>query len=392
MKLSATSAQTLSGGKMRKFETRLLCVSIVVLILGAAATGAFAQAFNYTACLHIGKGKIRRMLRGQEPTKPCRFTKEVQIRLAAGDSLVELEANLAAINDLASGVDGRLNSVEQGLEEVAADLAAISDDNVFVGPFSTALGNDALPSEASLFNTAVGSNALKALAAADQGNTAIGADALAQLTFLNDPDLPVPRIGNTAVGWQALLFSQGSRNIALGARAGFGLSEGDDNIYIGHEGESEEDGSIHIGSDQERTFIAGIAGANVAEGVSVLVSPSGQLGTVLSSRRYKQDIQPLGELSRDLLRLRPVTFRYKEPDAKGKHPLHYGLIAEEVAEVYPNLVAYSKDGRPQTVKYHKLNSLLLNELQKQHQHMRQQEEVIAKLVARLDRLEAKVAN
>jgi hypothetical protein len=392
MQLYSHLGTTLSGGKMKKFGTRLLCISIVVLILGGAVTGAFAQLFNYTGCLNIGKGKLRKLLRGQEPTKRCKFTKEVQIRLAAGDSLVELEANLAAINDLASGVDGRLNSVEQGLEEVAAELAAITDDNFFIGAFSTALGNDALLSEAALFNTAVGSNALKALSSADQGNTAIGADALAQLTFLNDPDLPVPRIGNTAVGWQALLFSQGSRNIALGARAGFGLSDGDENIYIGNEGESEEDLSIHIGTDQERTFIAGIAGANVADGVSVLVSSSGQLGTVLSSRRYKQDIQPLGELSRDLLRLRPVTFRYKEPDAKGKHPMQYGLIAEEVAEVYPDLVAYAKDGRPQTVKYHKLNSLLLNELQKQHQQIRQQEEVITKLVARLDRLEAKLAN
>jgi len=314
--------------------------------------------------------------------------------LAAGDSLAELEANLSTINDLANGVDGRLESVEEGLEDLAAEIAAITPPNVFVDAFSTALGNDAMPSEAPLFNTAVGSNALKALESADQGNTAIGADALAQLAFLNDPNLPVPRVGNTAVGWQALLFAQGSRNIALGARAGFGLGEGDNNIYIGNEGEeSEEDGSIHIGNtDHTRTFIAGISGANVAGGVSVLVSPDGQLGTVLSSRRYKKDIEPLGELSRDLLRLRPVAFRYKEPDSKGDHPLQYGLIAEEVAEVYPDLVAYSKDGRAQTVKYHKLNSLLLNELQRQQQQMQQQQEVIAKLVARLDRVEAKLAN
>ena len=374
---------------MRKFETRLLCVSIAVLILGGAATGAFAQSFNYTGCLKAS-GKLKKLLRGQEPVRRCKSF-ETEIRLAAGDSLAELEANLSAINDLASGVDVRLESVEKGLEEVLEELAAIGEANIFIGPFSTAFGKDALQNLAPLFNTAVGSNALKAVEVADQGNTAMGADALAQLTFRDDATLPMPRLSNTAVGWRALMFSQGSRNIAIGANAGFDLSEGNDNIYIGNDGDSEEDLSIHIGTDQERTFIAGIAGAGV-DGVPVLVSSGGQLGVLLSSRRYKKEIEPLGELSQDLMRLRPVAYRYKEPNTEGKHPLQYGLIAEEVAAVYPDLVAYSEDGRAQTVKYHKLNSLLLNELQKQHQQIRQQEELIAGLVTRLARVEATLAN
>jgi hypothetical protein len=98
--------------------------------------------------------------------------------------------------------------------------------------------------------------------------------------------------------------------------------------------------------------------------VPVLIDGNGQLGTVLSSIRFKEDVQDMAEASSGLLRLRPVTFRYKKPYADGSKPVDYGLIAEEVAEVYPDLVVKSADGQIQTVQYQKLTPMLLNEVQK----------------------------
>jgi len=109
------------------------------------------------------------------------------------------------------------------------------------------------------------------------------------------------------------------------------------------------------------------------------------LGTTSSSRRYKEDIEDMGAASYDLMRLRPVTYRYKKPYADGSKPIQYGLIAEEVAEVYPDLVAHSADGQIQTVKYQVLDSMLLNEVQRQQTEIRE-------LVQRLAKLEAALAS
>jgi hypothetical protein len=111
------------------------------------------------------------------------------------------------------------------------------------------------------------------------------------------------------------------------------------------------------------------------------------LGTVSSSRRFQEDIQDMGEASSGLLRLRPVTFRYQKPFADGSKPIEYGLIAEEVAEVYPDLVSRSAEGQIETVKYQLLDSMLLNELQKEHQQVQQQFEEIRLLKIRLAALE-----
>jgi hypothetical protein len=122
-----------------------------------------------------------------------------------------------------------------------------------------------------------------------------------------------------------------------------------------------------VGSGVTRTFIAEINGVKTdLTGTAVVVDANGQLGTMSSSRRYKQDIQPMAEASERLLKLRPFTFRYKQPNALGEKPIQYGLIAEEVAEVLPELVVLNKDGQPESVAYHLLPSLLLNELQKEH--------------------------
>jgi hypothetical protein len=126
-----------------------------------------------------------------------------------------------------------------------------------------------------------------------------------------------------------------------------------------------------------------------------MIDSNGQLGTVSSSRRFKEDIQDMGDASRDLMRLRPVTFRYKQPFADGSTPIQYGLIAEEVADVYPDLVAHSADGQIETVKYQVLDSMLLNEVQRQEanisrleQRVDEQHQERESLLQRLAKLEA----
>jgi hypothetical protein len=119
--------------------------------------------------------------------------------------------------------------------------------------------------------------------------------------------------------------------------------------------------------------------------VPVLIDASGQLGTASSSRRFKEDIQPLGNVSERLFGLRPVSFRYKQPYDDGSKPVQYGLIAEEVAEVFPELVVYGEDGKPETVAYHVLATLLLNEVQKDHRVIRAQ-------AARTESLERQVSS
>jgi hypothetical protein len=104
----------------------------------------------------------------------------------------------------------------------------------------------------------------------------------------------------------------------------------------------------------------------MSDSVPVVIDSQGQLGTINSSARFKKEITDMKDASHDLLKLRPVTYRYKQANDNGENPIEYGLIAEEVAKVYPELVAHSADGQIETVQYHKLTPMLLNELQVMH--------------------------
>ena len=162
----------------------------------------------------------------------------------------------------------------------------------------------------------------------------------------------------------------GGNNIALGFEAGQKLISGSNNIDIGNDGVAGEGGTIRIGTSGTHTasFIAGINGVPLSGGTNpVYIDANGQLGMMPSSRRFKNAIHTMGPVSDRLMQLHPVTFRYKAAAEDGSHPLQYGLIAEEVAKVYPDLVQYDKAGKPLTVYYHLLTPMLLNELQKQHQ-------------------------
>jgi hypothetical protein len=228
------------------------------------------------------------------------------------------------------------------------------------GGSNTASGNYALwGNTTGNYNTATGYQALYHSNGSD--NTASGLNALVSNTTGNN---------NTASGANALEFNTtGSNNIAIGYNAATSVSSGNsDNIHIGSAGSSGDNGAIRIGTKgtQKKFFVAGVSGVSVGSAIPVMIdSVTGQLGTVSSSRRFKEDIQDMGDATDGLMRLRPVTFRYKQPFDDGSKPIQYGLIAEEVAEVYPDLVARSADGQIETVKYQVLDPMLLNEVQRQ---------------------------
>jgi hypothetical protein len=161
------------------------------------------------------------------------------------------------------------------------------------------------------------------------------------------------------------------------------LTTGDNNIDIGNLGVAAEANTIRIGATltQNRTFIMGIRGitTGTADAIPVVVDSNGQLGTVSSSRRVKDDIADMGNASSTLMKLRPVTFHYKSDKNPKGRTLQYGLVAEEVDRVAPGLVARSADGKVETVYYQFLAPMLLNEVQKQQRTIAAQTARIATL-------------
>jgi len=259
-----------------------------------------------------------------------------------------------------------------GVENTA--FGALALRNTTSGGNNTAIGHRALVANATgASNTGVGSRAL--IFTTGGFNTAVGADVMSGNTS-GSSNTAIGRnalysngaaVGNTAVGTGSLYYVTGGNNIGLGKDAGSQLTTGIDNIAIGHIGAAAETKTIRLGTQgtQTRTFIAGVHGTRTGDGtLAVLVDINGQLGTVTSSRRYKEDIADMGDASSKLQSLRPVTFRYKKPYENGEKPIQYGLIAEEVAEVFPELAVFNAEGQPETVKYQDLAPLLLNELQK----------------------------
>jgi hypothetical protein len=182
---------------------------------------------------------------------------------------------------------------------------------------------------------------------------------------------------NIAIGGGALLFNtSGSNNIALAGGAGFNLTTGNNNIEIGYNviGVADEARTIRIGNvgTQIRTFIAGISRAIVPTGIAVIVDGSGHLGTTTSSARFKEAIKPMNKTSEAILALQPVTFRYKkelDPDGIPQ----FGLVAEDVEKVNPDLVARDEQGKAYTVRYEAVNAMLLNEFLKEHRKVENQE-------------------
>lgn len=187
--------------------------------------------------------------------------------------------------------------------------------------------------------------------------------------------------GNTFVGRSAgQANTAGVGNIVIGHQAGGNLVTGSNNIYVANAGGTDpESGTIRIGSalTHNAAYIEGIFNSPVPGGIPVFVDPTGKLGTAPSSRRFKQDIHNMGSLSSRLMQLRPVTYLYRPEMVPGAdHTLQYGLIAEEVEKVYPEMVQHTADGQVLTVRYQMLNSMLLNEVQKQQQVIQSQQQLL----------------
>jgi len=316
-----------------------------------------------------------------------------------GVGKLALSSNTTGLSNTALGFLA-LTANTTGNVNTAIGLQALMANTT--GAFNTAVGAGALPANTTASqNTAVGHVALAANTTGGNNtavgffaindnttgtsNTAIGSAALAANTTgsanvaVGQLALAANTVGgaNVAVGDHALTNNTGGSNIALGFLAGSNLTTGNGNIDIGNNGVAGESSATRIGASQTSTFIAGIRGATtgVADGIAVLIDSNGQLGTISSSRRFKTDIHDMDDASSKVLQLRPVTFRYK-PDIDPSGTQQYGLVAEEVAQVMPDLVARDKNGQIESVKYHLLATLLLNEVQKQQKVIAAQSELL----------------
>ena len=266
------------------------------------------------------------------------------------------------------------NTGDGGHYNVATGYQALFSNTT--GRRNVAEGNTALYSNTvGNFNVAVGDQALFSEASTDPngpGNaeTAIGWGSMASLTTGG---------GNTAMGHSALVnITTGYQNIVLGYCGGQNLTAGHGNIYISDPGVSTESNIIRIGNvvawtdiygfahaAHTATYVAGIANATVTGSPVYVDATTGQLGLLSSSERFKDRIEPMGNASEALLSLRPVTFRYKK-NIDPKSAPQFGLVAEEVEKVNPDLVARDAEGKVFTVRYEAVNAMLLNEFLKEH--------------------------
>jgi hypothetical protein len=298
-------------------------------------------------------------------------TNSFNTAIGAGALLVN-----TADQNTATGAAALLSNTTGDVNTATGTLALFSNTT---GSGNTAMGYLSLFSNTSSHgNTAVGNSALYSNTTGD-GNAATGQSALYSNTT---------GVGNTAVGDSALSSNTtGVANTALGADALFNNATGSGNTALGHfAGDSVSTASnvICIGSNvsgadvSNTTWIGNVYGVTTQSGTTapVIVSDSGQLGTVASSERFKKDIATMDRASEAILSLRPVTFHYKT-DAKGIS--QFGLIAEEVAKVNPALVLPDKEGKPYTVRYDAVNAMLLNEFLKEHRKVQEQEATITQL-------------
>ena len=247
------------------------------------------------------------------------------------------------------------------------------------GIHNVAVGANALNANTDAsFNTAIGADAL-AINSVGQENTAVGATALMSNTSGLD---------NVAVGVAALNNNTtGPTTLAVGLSAGFNQTTGSNNIYIGG-------GPNGVAGESNACYIASIFGQTSADGVAVFINSDHKLGTATSSKRFKKDIRPMDSASKELFALKPVSFRYNQDiDAAGR--TQFGLVAEDVEKVNPDLVVRDKEGKPYSVRYDQVNAMVLNEFLKEHQafveQQRQLEQQGATIARQQKQIEALMA-
>jgi Chaperone of endosialidase len=303
-----------------------------------------------------------------------------------GEALVGVSA-LAALS-CSTGVysDDRVNvaavpsafpSLTTGQQNSALGSQALLLDST--GSENSAFGEFAMTyTTTGTRNSAFGQAALALNETGDE-NSAFGEDAILINTTGSN---------NSAFGMHALdSNTTGTDNVALGHRAGTNLTTGSDNVEIANAGVAGEAGTTRIGTEGTQTsaYIAGVSGTNLGAVPNVVVDANGQLGVNASSERFKTDIKPLRSLH-GLMKLRPVSFRYRSSEVRGPNPPEFGLLAEQVAAVYPNLVARDKDGKPYTVLYQQLPALLLASVQRQQRQNRSLRAENRRQQAQIDKL------
>ena len=292
--------------------------------------------------------------------------------------------------------DNALLNLSSGANNTALGFQALLNNTT--GSENTATGANALLNNISgIRNTAVGANALFANTTG-RVNTACGFNALQHNTtgIQNTASGPLALganttgNGNTAFGNGTLAANtSGSFNLAVGFDAGANLTTGRDNIDIGHPGIAGDTNTMRIGNvHQTATFIAGISGVAVT-GAPVQVNAAGQLGVPPSAARFKDEIKPMGDASEGILALKPVSFRYKREIDPERAP-QFGLVAEDVAKVNPDLVVRHPKGELYTVRYDAVNAMLLNEFLKEHQTVQELKKQVAALTAGLQRVSAQL--
>ena len=272
----------------------------------------------------------------------------------SANGLAALQNNSSGMNNTATGHTALLSNIG-GNNNTANGFQALRGSG-----FATGSGNTATGANAFVGNTTGGQN------------TATGLNALLRNKTGN---------GNTAEGEGTLENNTGSFNTAVGFNAGGALTTGSNNIDIGNVGVKGESNTMRIGTvKQTATFITGIRGTATANAnaVPVVIDSAGQLGTVSSSRRFKDEIKPMDDSSEAILKLKPVTFRYKSDT---QNTPQFGLIAEEVAKADPNLVVRDQKGEIYTVRYEAVNAMLLNEFLKEHKKVEEQGATIAQMKA-----------
>src|SRR6476620_5992393 len=243
------------------------------------------------------------------------------------------------------------------------------------GPLNTAVGYQALSANVSgLENTSMGDQAL--LNNTGNFNVAVGGRRIIKKKTGNE---------NTACGSGALNDTTGNDNTALGFQAGISATTGDGNVYIGS-------GMHGVAGEADHTYVRNVNTTSVngmgTDTVTVNLT-TGLLGHLSSSRRYKEDIKPMDKTSEALYMLNPVTYRFKK-DVDPSQSLDYGLVAEEVAKVDPNLAIRDRNGQIESVRYSAINAMLLNEFLKAHRKMEAQQKQSDDLTARLEQQAAQI--
>jgi Chaperone of endosialidase len=280
---------------------------------------------------------------------------------------------------LFSNTDGSFNTAlgagtllfNDGDENTALGAATLLFNST--GFNNTAVGTPALLNNTEGFtNTATGHDALFSNTTGNR-NTATGGAALVSNTTGSD---------NTATGANALANNAGSDNTAIGSGAGINVSSANNVICLG---------ANVAGADvSDSTWIGNVYGVTTQSVTTapVIVSDTGQLGTIASSERFKKDIATMDKTRENVLLLRPVTFHYK---SDAKQTPQFGLIAEEVAKINPALVLRDKQGKPYTVRYDAVNAMLLNEFLKEHKKVEEQQRKIDDQGATITDLKSTIA-